>query len=65
MSSESAAETSVTDAATRKLPHMPLANPPSVHAAVKVWRLIVVGSEKPVTLSVFLWNARKTIESSG
>ena len=44
---------------------MPLAKPPSVHAAVNVWRLIVVGREKPVTLSVFLWNARKRIEISG
>ena len=44
---------------------MPWAKSPSSQADVNVSRLNEVGSEKPVTRSVFLWNARKRIEIIG
>ncbi len=65
MNSENTAETTVTETATSTLPHIPCANPPSFQASMNVCRLNVVGSEKPVTRSVFLWNARNRIEISG
>ena len=65
MNSEKIADTTVTETATSALPHMPWAKSPSFHASMNVCRLNVVGSEKPVTRSVFLWNARNRIEISG
>ena len=65
VSSDSAADTTVTVEATRKLPHMPWPKLPSFHAETNVCGLNVVGNENPVTLSVFLWNARNTIEMIG
>ena len=44
---------------------MPCAKSPSFQASMNVCRLNVVGSEKPVTRSDFLWKARKRIESIG
>ena len=65
MNSENTPETTVTETATSAEPHMPCAKSPSFQASMKVRGLNVVGSEKPVTRSVFLWNARNTIEISG